>query len=228
MQHLYRDVVFQRTTTMAITASFSPRARLLLVFSDNADAAITISRNVAGQILVNGGAISIRGGQPTIANTAEIQAFSKGGEGKIIIDESNGALPATELFDSGGDNVLRGGKGNIRVVGCNDHLMWNHRDDAAETFSEVPCLLIVGTMILLIVLCELVFEAGWKQTSAGKCNQNLPIDCEAVMTNPKSASSSSVASALNSIPFVNARSWISTQLQPAKRPSLHSGSARRT
>jgi hypothetical protein len=228
MQHLHRGVVFQRTTIMAITASFSPRAKLLLVFSDNVDEAITISRNVAGQILVNGGAVSIRGGQPTIANTAEIQAFSKSGEGKIIIDESNGALPATELFDSGGDTVLRGGKNNIHVVGCNDHLMWNRRDDAAETFSEIPCLLIVGTMILLIVLCELVFEAGWKQTSAGKCNHNLPFDCEAVMTNPKSASSSSVASALNSIPFVNARSWMSTQLQPAKRPSLHSGPARKT
>ena len=69
---------------MAITASFSPNAKLLLVSSDNADDVITISCDAAGQILVNGGAVSIWGGQPTIANTAEIQVFSKGGEGKIV------------------------------------------------------------------------------------------------------------------------------------------------
>jgi hypothetical protein len=38
---------------MAIKASFSPSARLLSEFGDNADDTITTSRNAAGQILVN-------------------------------------------------------------------------------------------------------------------------------------------------------------------------------
>ena len=47
---------------MAIKASFSPTAGLLSVFDDNADDTITISRDAAGQILVNGGAVSVEGG----------------------------------------------------------------------------------------------------------------------------------------------------------------------
>ena len=57
---------------MAIKASFSPSARLLSEFGDSADDTITTSRNAAGQILVNGGAVSIDGGQPTVANTTVI------------------------------------------------------------------------------------------------------------------------------------------------------------
>jgi len=55
---------------MAIKATFSPTPGLLSVFDDNADDPITISRNAAGQILINGGAVSVDGGQPTVANTA--------------------------------------------------------------------------------------------------------------------------------------------------------------
>jgi len=62
---------------MAIKASFSPSARLLSEFGDNADDTITTSRNPAGQILVNGGAVSIDGGQPTVANTTVIQVFGQ-------------------------------------------------------------------------------------------------------------------------------------------------------
>ena len=79
---------------MAIKASFSPSARLLSEFGDNADNTITTSRNAAGQILVNGGAVSIDGGQATVANTTVIQVFGQGGNDTIALDESNGALPA--------------------------------------------------------------------------------------------------------------------------------------
>jgi hypothetical protein len=122
---------------MAITASFSPNAKLLLVSSDNADDVITISCDAAGQILVNGGAVSIWGGQPTIANTAEIQVFSKGGEGKIVLDESNGTLPTTELFDEDDDEV-RDGAASVQVVACNDRLMWKCGDGACGTRFRCP------------------------------------------------------------------------------------------
>ena len=48
--------------TMAITASFTPGAGLLSVFGDNLENAVTISRNVAGLIFVNGGAVPVFGG----------------------------------------------------------------------------------------------------------------------------------------------------------------------
>lgn len=208
---------------MAITASFSPNAKLLLVSSDNADDVITISCSGAGQILVNDGAVSIWGDQPTIANTAEIQVFSKGGEDKIVLDESNGTLPATELFDDENDEVLRGDAANVQVVACNDRPMWNRGDGAAKPASDVPRLFTIGTLILAIAFCELVFQAGWKQTSAGKCNQDRVFDCQAVMASPKSTSPPPVASALSPIPFVNARSWMSSQLERAEVPYLQSG-----
>src|SRR5262245_23247281 len=44
---------------------------------ENTDDNITISRDAAGRILVNNGAVAIQGGQPTVANTRQI--FMKGG-----------------------------------------------------------------------------------------------------------------------------------------------------
>ena len=55
---------------MAVTSSFSPNAGILTVFGDNLDNTIAVSRNAAGKILVNGGAVAVSGGTPTVANTA--------------------------------------------------------------------------------------------------------------------------------------------------------------
>ena len=94
---------------MAIKASFSPTAGLLSVFGDSLDDTIVMSRDAAGQILVNGGNVSITGGTPTVANTALIQVFGQGGNDTITLDESNGALPAAQLFGGAGNDVLTGG-----------------------------------------------------------------------------------------------------------------------
>src|SRR4051812_9056818 len=56
----------------AITATFVPQAHLLTVLGDSANNTITISRDAAGTILVNGGAVRISGGTPTVANTVSI------------------------------------------------------------------------------------------------------------------------------------------------------------
>jgi Ca2+-binding RTX toxin-like protein len=116
---------------MAIKASFSPSARLLSEFGDNADDTITTSRNAAGQILVNGGAVSIDGGQPTVANTTVIQVFGQGGNDTIALDESNGALPAAQLFGGAGNDVLTGGSGADLLFGQNgnDTLLGKGGDD---------------------------------------------------------------------------------------------------
>ena len=51
---------------MAIKASLLPGARALMVFGDELDNTITESRDAAGSILINGGAVGAFGGKPTV------------------------------------------------------------------------------------------------------------------------------------------------------------------
>src|SRR5262249_54866792 len=82
----------------SVTALFSPGAHLLTVFGDAANNTITISRDAAGKILVNGGSVRIQGGTPTVANTSLVDVFGQAGDDTITMDETNGALPAAFLF----------------------------------------------------------------------------------------------------------------------------------
>jgi Ca2+-binding RTX toxin-like protein len=116
---------------MATTASFIPGAGLLTVFGDQLDNTIVTSRDAAGSILVNGGAVSIAGGRPTVANTATIQVFGQGGNDTISLDETNGALPAAQLFGGDGNDTLSGGSGNDMLFGQagNDTLLGKGGND---------------------------------------------------------------------------------------------------
>ncbi|HSS84072.1 MAG TPA: calcium-binding protein, partial [Reyranella sp.] len=116
---------------MAIKASFSPSTGLLSVFGDSLDDTITVSRDAAGQILINGGAIPILGGQATVANTTLIQVFGQAGNDNIALDESNGALPAAQLFGGDGNDTLTGGSGNDMLFGQagNDTLLGKGGND---------------------------------------------------------------------------------------------------
>ena len=91
---------------MATTASFSKGTGLLTVLGDQADNTSVVSRDAAGDILVNGGAVVVTGGPATVANTIQVQVFGLGGNDTIKIDESNGAMPAALLF--GGAVILAG------------------------------------------------------------------------------------------------------------------------
>ena len=102
---------------MAITATFNPSAQVLTAFGDNLNNTMTFARNAAGTILVNGGAVAIKGGTPTVANTARIQAFGLGGDDIITLDESNGALPAATLFGGAGNDTIIGGSGGDMLFG---------------------------------------------------------------------------------------------------------------
>src|SRR5215468_10837958 len=106
-----------RAKTMAITASFDPATGLLTEFGDTLDNVITTSRNAAGTILVNGGAVAVQGGTPTVANTALIQAFGQAGNDTITLDEANGALPRAILFGGAGNDLLTGGSGADQLFG---------------------------------------------------------------------------------------------------------------
>jgi Ca2+-binding RTX toxin-like protein len=107
----------ERTATMAITASFNPNAAQLTEIGDAADNTIVTSRNAAGTILVNGGAVSVLGGTPTVANTSLVQVFGQGGNDVISLDEANGALPAANLFGGAGNDTLTGGSGADQLFG---------------------------------------------------------------------------------------------------------------
>src|SRR5260221_6353954 len=126
---------FVRTDIMAtkapIKATFSPDAGLLSVFGDDGDNVIVTSRDAAGQILVNGGAVPVRGGTATVANTATIQVFGNGGNDTSSLDESNGALPAAQLFGGAGNDVLTGGSGADQLFGGagNDTLLGKGGND---------------------------------------------------------------------------------------------------
>src|SRR5690242_20104891 len=77
----------------AVTASFLPSAGILTVLGDSLDNTITVSRDAAGTILVNGGAVPVAGGTSTVANTSLIQVFGQAGNDNISLNEANGALP---------------------------------------------------------------------------------------------------------------------------------------
>lgn len=116
---------------MAIRSRFTPGLGLLLNTSDELDNNIVISRNAAGQILVNGGAVAVQGGTPTVANTSLIQVFGLGGNDVITLNEANGALPRANIFGGAGNDVITGGSGGDMLFGesGNDTLLGKGGND---------------------------------------------------------------------------------------------------
>jgi Ca2+-binding RTX toxin-like protein len=107
----------------ATVATFSNGT--LTVFGDANSNNITVSRDAAGKLLVNGGAVTVTGGTPTVANTALIQVFGQAGNDVVTISETNGALPKAHLFGGGDNDVLTGGSGADQLFGQsgNDSLL---------------------------------------------------------------------------------------------------------
>src|SRR3954462_2349154 len=115
----------------ATTATFNANAGQLTVLGDSLDNSITVSRDAAGRILVNGGAVAVIGGTPTVANTALIQVFGQGGKDTLTLSEANGALPKANLFGGAGNDVLTGGSGADQLFGQggNDTLLGKGGND---------------------------------------------------------------------------------------------------
>jgi Ca2+-binding RTX toxin-like protein len=120
----------------ATTATFSSSG--LSVLGDSANNSIVISRDAAGRILVNGGAVAVTGGTPTVANTALIQVFGQGGDDVITLNEANGALPRANLFGGVGNDTLTGGSGGDQLFGQtgNDTLLGRGGNDLLFGGSE--------------------------------------------------------------------------------------------
>jgi Ca2+-binding RTX toxin-like protein len=90
---------------------------VLTVLGDGQDNNIAISRDAAGTILVNGGAIPVIGGTPTVANTRTILVLGLAGNDTLTMDEVNGALPKATLIGGVGNDVLTGGSGDDILIG---------------------------------------------------------------------------------------------------------------
>ena len=94
---------------MPISASYSSVTRRLTALGDNLANSITFTRDVAGTIFVNGGAVPISGGISTVANTDFIDVFGQDLNDVITLDQTNGNLPAANLSGGNGNDTLVGG-----------------------------------------------------------------------------------------------------------------------
>lgn len=106
---------------MPITATYIPAQFRLNVLGTIGGEGITVSRNAAGTLLVNGGAVPVTGGPATVANTDIIEAVGDAGDDIIALDEAAGALPAAELFGGAGNDTLTGGSGADTLNGEADN-----------------------------------------------------------------------------------------------------------
>ncbi len=115
----------------AVTAIFSAAQGVLTIDGDAQANAITVSRNAAGTILVNSGAVTVLGGAATVANTSLIQMFGLGGNDNLSLNETNGALPKANIFGGDGNDTMTGGSGNDQIFGesGNDTLLGKAGDD---------------------------------------------------------------------------------------------------
>jgi Ca2+-binding RTX toxin-like protein len=124
-----------RRVMMAVSAVFA--GGTLFVSGDDQDDVITISRTAGGTILVNNGAIPLQGA--TVANTAHFHLVGGGGNDRITLDQTNGALPGAALFGGAGNDVLTGGSGidfadggagndTISLGAGEDDFQWNPGD----------------------------------------------------------------------------------------------------
>src|SRR3712207_2700547 len=105
---------------MAVTASFSPAAKLLSVFGDSLSNNTIITRDAERELLVNGGAVKILGGTCTVANTSLSQMYGLAGDDFLKLDETNGARPKANLFGGLGNDTLTGGSGGDMLFGQGD------------------------------------------------------------------------------------------------------------
>ncbi len=102
---------------MAISANFTSANGLLTVLGTSTKNTIKLSRDAAGDILVDDGAVQVSGGTATVANTTVMQVFGLAGNDTITVDETNGALPAAQLFGGDGNDTITGGSGNDLLFG---------------------------------------------------------------------------------------------------------------
>jgi Ca2+-binding RTX toxin-like protein len=111
--------------TPPISAVFMAPVGVLAIIGTPQNDTITLSREAAGKLLVNGGAVAIQGPTATVANTTLVELFGQAGNDTLTLNEANGALPRALLFGGDGNDVLTGGSGDDQLFGeaGNDRLL---------------------------------------------------------------------------------------------------------
>ena len=102
---------------MSVKGIFQSIQHRLLVNGDDGNNSITVSRDLGGHLSVNAGAIHISPDIATVGNTNLIHVNGGGGDDVIRLDETNGALPAAQIFGGDGNDMLTGGSGNDQLFG---------------------------------------------------------------------------------------------------------------
>src|SRR4051794_11405845 len=110
MQQSHVENLEQRNL-FSVTATFAPATHVLSVLGDAQNNSIVITRNSAGTIFVNGGAVHVTGGTPTVANTSLVQVSGLGGNDSISFGEKSGPLPKAAVFGGTGNDTITGGSG---------------------------------------------------------------------------------------------------------------------
>jgi Ca2+-binding RTX toxin-like protein len=106
---------------MSIIGKFQSIKHRLFFNGDDADNNITVSRDLGGHLFGNAGAIHISPDTATVTNTDLVRVNGGDGNDVIALDETNGTLPAAELFGGDGNDTLTGGSGNDRLSGQDDN-----------------------------------------------------------------------------------------------------------
>ena len=142
---------------------------VLTITGDKADNTLVAGRDAAGTILVNGGALPVNGGVPTVGNTTLIRILGMGGNDTLQVSDANGPMPPANLLGGDGDDrltgsanvddldggpgndILIGGRGDDRLLGGegDDQFVWNPGDgsDVIEGQGGQDTMLFVGANI---------------------------------------------------------------------------------
>ncbi|HEX4265394.1 MAG TPA: hypothetical protein VH597_13740 [Verrucomicrobiae bacterium] len=115
-----------RIETPKISAVFS--GGVLTVTGDAHDNTLIVGRDVAGTLLVNGGAVKITGGPATITNTTLVKILGLAGNDTLSIDEANGLMPSANLSGGDGNDILTGGSSDDVLDGGAGNDTLNGRD----------------------------------------------------------------------------------------------------
>src|SRR4051812_35885691 len=106
---LAAGLTFAAPAGAATNALFVRGFHVLTIVGDSRGNDITVSRDAAGVISINGGAVVIHGAKATVADVHSIAIFGRAGSDRIALDETNGPLPPARIYGGTGDDVLTGG-----------------------------------------------------------------------------------------------------------------------
>jgi Ca2+-binding RTX toxin-like protein len=121
---------------------------ILTITGDDHDNTLVASRDAAGAIFINGGAVQVTGGISTVANVSVIRILGLEGDDVLVVDESGGPMPPANLLGSEGDDTLvssanadelDGGPGNDVLFsrGGIDRLLGGPGDDTLDGGSGI-------------------------------------------------------------------------------------------